>query len=656
MIPAFFAAVVIAVAGPPLPALPSPSPSPSPSPAPRTIGGVHVATGSPASLHALPLAAAAIDGQTLAGSGEPLDAALRALPGFDRGLANAGFSNFGLNRLSIGGAGTDRAGLLVDGVPGLDPFGGQVDWATLPSTAITRAEILIGPGSALYGSGAIGGALDLRTFSAADVTTPVIAPSVTLGGITQGGTFLTGTQIGEHWKVAAWGDTSRTTFGALPPSQTRPNATAATTVTDATRETAQYTNGNVVLNLGTLFGNDAQAEGRPNDTFSRDTRQADASLSDTSGATTTTFRLYDRAFDLVNEQDNFPKDPGVALFTQSVASSDAGATLDLLHSNGDLGNVLVRLETRLAQGEASQVQAAGGFGPGGGGTERTEALAFQFDREFDRLHLLLGARADDIFTDASISGGASVNDRAEAISPRAAASWAFTPALSLRTYAGTGLRTPYLNELVRGFRVGAVVEEPNLNLVPERSRGGGVGLDYASGPNRVAVDLQSTAVFDALGFRTLNPTLQIRSNFGATRTDGTQVQATHDLACGRLDLSAAEHYARIVADVNPDLIGKRLTQVPDRDISAGWAGGRDLIVEARVTAIGQAFADDLNTEPLGSAVIEDLSVTRPLERGAITLGVTNLGNATYLTNVDRMGPPSNVWLRYSLAPRTTRCK
>jgi outer membrane receptor protein involved in Fe transport len=625
----------------------SPSPAPAATATPiAAIGTVRVVTGTAASLHALPIPAAALDAATIATMNGTLDAVLRALPGFDRTRANGTFSNYGLDRLSIGGAGTDRAGLLVDGVPGLDPFGGQVDWALLPSPVITRAEILLGPGSALYGSGAIGGALDLRTFSAADVgTAAYVAPALTVGGITSEGSVLAGVPDGK-WRFGIWGDTSRTTFGALPPVDTFARATAATTVTGAARATAQYAHRNVTLDLGVLTGTDAQNEGRPTYTFSRNANQADVALTLGGAAFSATLRAYDRSFTLINAADAFPSKPGTPLYTQTVPSSDNGFSLDLVGAWRH-DTLLVRAETRNARGDTQQANAAGAIQDAGGGTERTDGFALEDDLVAGRFHLLAGARADDVLTQAGIAGSGAIATHAAAVSPRAGLSFALTPSVAVRVYAGTGLRMPFLNELVRGYRIGTITYEPNLGLLPERSRSGGVGLDLAAGATRATLDVQSTAVVDAIDFRTLAPTLQLRSNVGRTQTNGAIVTLARTFGCDVLDASASRSYARITADVDPTLLGDRLPYVPASSISAGWSGGRDLIASVRFAHLGPAYADDRNTMLLPAANVVDASLARRLPWGAITAGVSNLGGASYLSSPDRLAPPSNLWVRIS---------
>lgn len=89
---------------------------------------------------------------------------MRALPGFDRTRSDSAFTNYGQLRASFSGAGNDRGTVFVDGIPAQNGFGGQIDWQAYPTEEIQRIELLRGPGSARYGSGAIGGALDIAAF------------------------------------------------------------------------------------------------------------------------------------------------------------------------------------------------------------------------------------------------------------------------------------------------------------------------------------------------------------------------------------------------------------------------------------------------------------------------------------------------------------
>ena len=63
------------------------------------------------------------------------------------------------------GAGT-RSLLLLDGIPMLGSAAGNVTWATIPTSEVDRVEIVKSGGSALYGSSAMGGVVNIITRNA----------------------------------------------------------------------------------------------------------------------------------------------------------------------------------------------------------------------------------------------------------------------------------------------------------------------------------------------------------------------------------------------------------------------------------------------------------------------------------------------------------
>src|SRR5438034_1542046 len=67
----------------------------------------------------------------------------------------------GVSLRGIGPSGASRALVLMDGVPINDPFGGWVQWGRLPPLGIAQIEVMRGGGSALWGSGALGGVINV---------------------------------------------------------------------------------------------------------------------------------------------------------------------------------------------------------------------------------------------------------------------------------------------------------------------------------------------------------------------------------------------------------------------------------------------------------------------------------------------------------------
>src|SRR5579872_1622802 len=194
---------------------------------PPLIGRVTVATGSAETLHALPVAASALDATRIAASSATTsDALLRALPGFDRDRSNSMFTNYGQLRVSFAGAGNDRGLVLIDGIPAQDGFGGQIDWAAYPAHDVVRAELLRGPGSALYGAGAIGGVLALDTFApttAAQTTLNLAAGSHGFTDLYGRTAFALAPKLSASFSAAQ----TRLDYPVFPPAFSSPIDTAA---------------------------------------------------------------------------------------------------------------------------------------------------------------------------------------------------------------------------------------------------------------------------------------------------------------------------------------------------------------------------------------------------------------------------------------------
>jgi outer membrane receptor for ferrienterochelin and colicins len=90
----------------------------------------------------------------------------------DKVLENASGVNFIGSQVNIRGssgynygAGT-RVLMLIDGVPILPGDSGDLKWDMVPTTQVERVEIIKGAGSALYGSSAMGGVINIITKSA----------------------------------------------------------------------------------------------------------------------------------------------------------------------------------------------------------------------------------------------------------------------------------------------------------------------------------------------------------------------------------------------------------------------------------------------------------------------------------------------------------
>ncbi|HEY6235814.1 MAG TPA: TonB-dependent receptor, partial [Candidatus Elarobacter sp.] len=307
------------------------------------------------------------------------------------------------------------------------------------------------------------------------------------------------------------------------------------------------------------------------------------------------------------------------------------------------GTLALVAERRIVTGNSDQIAFDGTVQSNVAGTQRLDGVALQRTWDFARFGAIAGARYDAIETHA-------LGDRhAAAISPRLALRYDASAAVALRAAFGTGLRAPYLNELVRSFRIGTVLQQSNPSLVAERSRSAQLGVDVATPAARFALDYSGTRVNNAIGFATIATNVQQRANFGRTATDAYTAEYDRGGACARVRGFATAQHDRVVVG-SAAQIGKRLAYVPDSAASLSFERTvRTLTGAVELSYAGPTFSDDLERQPLGSAVLVGGRLTlRAADGTALSLAVDNLADRVYLTSVDRIGPPASVTLRLSV--------
>lgn len=108
------------------------------------------------------------------------DELLKEVSGLDlkhsMGAVTSGTSNKVVMR-GLGGTTEGRVLLLIDGVPMNDLYGGDIEWNRIPVSSIKRIEVVKGASSALYGSGAMGGVINIITKTPTDKAQSDIALS-----------------------------------------------------------------------------------------------------------------------------------------------------------------------------------------------------------------------------------------------------------------------------------------------------------------------------------------------------------------------------------------------------------------------------------------------------------------------------------------------
>jgi outer membrane receptor protein involved in Fe transport len=254
----------------------------------------------------------------------------------------------------------------------------------------------------------------------------------------------------------------------------------------------------------------------------------------------------------------------------------------------------------------------------------------------EALTVVFGVRGD--FWTSEPSDTALPTHDASFVSPRLSASYTLTPEASLHAAVYRAHRTPTLNELHRGFRVGNIVTNPNPQLDPESLTGLEGGVLFT----RDMMSARVTAFWNELDGAITNVTIAAapalitrqRQNTDTVRAAGVEleadIRATERWTIG--GLIGVTRSTFVDAPAQPALEGNRVPQVPSFQVGANvtYSHPRGFTGAAQARAFGAQFDDDLNEFELDGYGVVDVSATQELIRGLnVFVAVENLFDADY---------------------------
>ena len=619
-----------------------------------------------------------------------LDGVLRQVPSFTLFRRTPGWSanptSQGVSLRGLGASGASRAVVLADGVPMNDPFGGWVYWNRVPQTELAAIETAVGPESDVYGTDALGGAIQLLRRPVRD---SFLVVDTSFGNlVTPDASVSGGTRIGAwNFEAAAQGFRTNGYVPLLPEDRG-----AVDTVVNSDYAGADAAVERLIGQRGRVYvrGNyysEARQNGTLLQTNSANLRELQLGSDWATGANgRVTLRVFggdeglgqsftavsvDRDTETLTRLQTVPVEQigGSAEWAGTVRGQNLFAGIDALHIEGESD------ETAFAQGVPSAALR-------NGGVQNLVGITGQiYLHPHSRVLVSLGARVDHWtnvegfsstvpFASGSLPSITQFADRQEtAFSPKLGLQIRLSNSLQFFGSASRAFRAPTLNELYRSFRVGSVLTLANKDLRAEQLTGYELGLRYRIG-NRGTV--QGSWFWNRIDdpvanvTQTVTPALitRIRENLGQTRSRG--VETSFDWSANSsVSFNAAYIYAQATVTgfpANPALIGLWVPQVPHNTATAQVRLTRPHVGIATLQARyqGQQFDDDQNQLPLAGYFTLDVFASHPMGRGVeVYVGAENVLDRRYevgRTPVLTIGPPAiaKVGLRWTLGDVATQ--
>jgi len=605
--------------------------------------------------------------------GMAVDEVLRQVPGFSTFRRSSSlFANptsQGVSLRGVGASATSRSIVLLDGIPLNDAFGGWVYWARVPREAIDTMEVANGGASDLYGGGALGGVVNLRTqrgekayasgeLSYGSMNTPDVS-------------FAAGTPLGK-WSLSAAGQAYQTQgYIAVPPDQrgsvdTNLGSGVLSGLLELSHALGER--GGVFVR-GSGFGESGK-NGTPlqrNDTTIPELDLGvDWSSADAGAFSVRAYgsrELYHQTFSSVAANRNSESLTDV----QTSPSQEIGFVGTWSRLFLEKHKITTGLEAAEVRGHSAETNyrlgAQTALVDAGG---RQHAFGFFAQDAFliaPGWLLAFGGRIDTWNNNTGYqnrtplpTGAPTASTFAErtetAFSPRVSLLKSFSHGTALNASVYKGYRAPTLNELYRNFRVGNVLTLADPGLTGEHLTGGEAGISQLLWANRFTLrgNFFWSDIADPVANVTLTTTPALitrqKQNLGVIGARGFELSGEAHVT-QRVRIAAAYLFVNSTVlsfSANPALEGNFLPQVPQNQFSFQVSyTGEKWMAGLQGRFLGNQFDDDQNLLPLGRAFSLDTQVSRQVARHtSLFFAVQNLTNdhfKTAATPVFTVGPP-----------------
>src|SRR5687768_7980223 len=471
-----------------------------------------------------------------------IDDVLRQAPGFSlfrrSGSLTANPTTQGVSLRGVGANGASRALVMYDGVPLNSPFGGWVYWNRVPRVSVESAQVFNGGTSDLYGSGALGGVLNItsnvtsrQNIRSSQPDAKFLELEASAGNLSTGAVSLSAGSSWGGFDVGVDFQALRTDGYVLVPEDQRGAIDTPAGTSDIggslTLSKKFGSNAHGFLRFGS-FG-ESRRNGTPlqiNDTritsLDLGTDWATDEAGDFSVRVYGSSEIFNQNFTAVSLNRNSE----TLTNRQRNPSQQIGFAFQWRRSVADRYSLAAGIEGRDVRGHSAETFVRAG------GRQRTFGFFANDSVQIGTWLLSFGGRLDRWRNYDGFLNRTNFVDRAEtAFSPRVSVLKRFENGMSVSGSVYRAFRAPTLNELYRNFRVGNVVTNANSELSAERLTGGeiGVGVQTFGDVLFVRGNVFWSQINDSVANVTLSTTPTVitrqRQNLGAIRARGVELAA-----------------------------------------------------------------------------------------------------------------------------------
>lgn len=541
-----------------------------------------------------------------------LDDRLRNVPGFNLFRRSSSLvahpTTQGVSLRGIGPSGAGRTLVLFDGIPLNDPFGGWVYWNRIPLEALESVEVLRGAASGLYGSSAIGGAIQLLS------RPPDLQHWTVQAAGGNDGTYDTSSLFSERrgkWSYMLAGRVFGSDGFYLIAAANRGKVDIPAHVGFQTFD-GRVTYGD--WHFGANLYHEERGNGTP------------------VTVNNSHFELIDLGIHKEKFEWNLYGQPGWFYSTFSnVAANRNTETLSITQKvpTAALGSSFVEHFSKgFLAGVDWRYDRANSIGQNLAGAFAQETLQLGH-----RAQLLLGGRLDG-YQNRGTHGTAD---------PRVGLVVSAAESVTFRASVYRGFRAPTLNELYRPFQQGNTLTLPNADLRAESLWGGEAGMDFHPTSWMLFrvngfINALNNPVGNGASFVSGGITQQIRTNIASATVRGVETDLT---------MRPGSHWfmraSYLYSEANADATSLWLVQTARHQGSASVVYSGPVTVSAETRLASRAFDNAQNTAILGGYTVFGCSVrkaiTRRLELFAAGENLLGRQVAVARTPLEQLGNP-----------------